>query len=197
MASEDKRERGRKGSGHAPGQGTAHAAGREHGHRRHKAAGSPVIKFVFVVGTFAGIIWGLVRWLLYTLSFTGILPGFLADPFYRRSFLVTGAGHLAGLLAFILFSILAAFLYKLVLGRLKGPYPGIAYGLLWWAVLLLWLWPAFGMIEPPGSISWRSLITEACVFAAWGLFIGFTIAFEYNDDAAHRPAMRPGTLLKP
>ncbi|WP_235946598.1 YqhR family membrane protein [Paenibacillus glycinis] len=140
------------------------------------------------LGFFAGLIWGLVRWLLYIIHFTKVLPGFLADPFFRQSFLKTSWGHLLGIGFFIVFSILAALLYKLLLGRIAGPWPGLFYGLFWWAVLFPLAGPALGLFQPITKIGYDTIFTECALFLVWGLFIGYTIAFEYTDEASREPA---------
>lgn len=139
------------------------------------------------VGFFAGLIWGAVRWLLYMIHFTRVLPGFLADPFFRQSFLKTGWGHLVGLGFFIVFSIIAAFLYKLLLGRVAGPWGGLCYGFFWWLVMFVSVGPALGMFKPFNRIGYDTIFTEGSLYLVWGLFIGYTIAYEYNDEASREP----------
>ncbi|MGN7455909.1 YqhR family membrane protein [Paenibacillus pasadenensis] len=143
------------------------------------------------LGFWAGLFWGTIRWLLYTFKFTSVLPAFLADPFFRRSFLVTGWGHGTGIAAFIVFSIVAAYLYKLLLGRFRGPWAGFFYGLLWWTLLFLAFGPLLGMMEPVTRIGWNSIFTEISLFIVWGMFIGYSIAFEFNDEASREPRKEP------
>ncbi|GGD70264.1 YqhR family membrane protein [Paenibacillus nasutitermitis] len=148
------------------------------------------------LGFFAGLIWGMVRWLLYTFHFTTIIPGFLADPFFRHSFLLTGWGHLSGLGCFIIFSIAATLIYKLVLGRIRGPWCGVAYGLVWWAILFAVVCPMLKVTPPLNKWGLDSMISECCVFLIWGLFIGYTIAFEFTDEASREPLGGSGKLTK-
>ncbi|MFD0711035.1 YqhR family membrane protein [Paenibacillus sp. GCM10027626] len=140
------------------------------------------------LGFFAGLIWGLVRWMLYSIKFTKVIPAFLAEPFFRHQFLVSGWGHALGLGFFILFSIAATFLYIVVFGRLKGPWWGIIYGIAWWAVLMVAAGPLWGTMEPFNRIGYDTISTEFSVFVVWGLFIGYTIAFEFHDEASREPA---------
>ncbi|MDP4096758.1 YqhR family membrane protein [Paenibacillus sp. P96] len=146
------------------------------------------LRFSLELGFFAGLIWGLVRWLFYILHFTVVLPGFIAEPFFKHSFMKSTAGHWTGLLVFILFSMAATFLYTAVLRKLKGPYPGMIYGAVWWAVLFLWAGPLLGMLPPVTKLTWDSLVSEFCVFLLWGLFIGYTVAFEFTDDRVREHA---------
>lgn len=139
------------------------------------------------IGFFAGLIWGILRWMFYEMKFTTVLPGFTADPFFQAAYLRTGWGHVVGIGSYVLFSIMAAVLYILVLGRLRGPWPGIGFGLVWWALLFIVLGPALGMTESIRKAGWNTLFTELCVFLLWGVFIGYSIAFEFTDESSREP----------
>ncbi|XEC92863.1 YqhR family membrane protein [Paenibacillus tarimensis] len=139
------------------------------------------------LGLFAGVLWGGLRWILYSIHFTIVLPGFLAEPFMRHSFLKTAWGQVAGIAAFILFSIVAVILYRAILGRFKGPYAGLIYGAVWWWILFLGIGPAMDMMLPVTKLGWNSVLTEFCVFLLWGLFIGYSYAFEFTDEASREP----------
>lgn len=143
--------------------------------------------FSIKIGFFAGLIWGIVRWMFYEMKFTSILPGFAADPFFKASFLKTAWGEVVGIAVFVLFSIAAALIYKVALGRLRGPWPGILYGAAWWAILFAVVGPMLGIMEGIRKAGWNTLYTELCVFLLWGVFIGYSIAFEFTDEASREP----------
>lgn len=142
--------------------------------------------YAIKIGFFAGLIWGTVRWLFYVMKFTIESPGFVA-PFFQPAFLRSWWGLLVGIGSFVLISILAAVLYQIVLGRLRGPWPGVGYGLLWWAVIFIGVGPLFGMTKVITKAGWNTLYTELCVFLLWGVFIGYSIAFEFTDEASREP----------
>ncbi|WP_150270725.1 YqhR family membrane protein [Paenibacillus tepidiphilus] len=137
--------------------------------------------FALELGFFAGLIWGAIRWLLYWLRFTKVVPGFLGEPFFRHDFLVTAPGHLAGYLIFIAFSMIAALIYVLIFRKLRGPWPGILYGILWWSLLFLAGARMFLMM-PPFRLPWNTVTSEFCIFLLWGMFIGYTAAIEFTDE---------------
>lgn len=139
------------------------------------------------IGFFAGLIWGTIRWLFYEMKFTTESPGFAVYPFFQHAFLKSGWGLLVGIGSFILVSIVAAVLYKIVLGRLRGPWPGVGYGLVWWAIIFIGIGPLFGMTKNITIAGWNTLYTELCVFLLWGVFIGYSIAFEFTDEASREP----------
>lgn len=159
-----------------------------HALRRRRHRTNPLM-FGLNVGFFAGLIWGTLRWLLYNMNFTNALPGFMLDSFFLASFLRTGWGQLIGIASFIAFSIVATFLYMFLLGRFRGPWAGIAYGVVWWGVLFIALGPLIGIVEPVRVIGYNTLASELAVFSLWGVFIGYTHAFEYHDEASREPMM--------
>ncbi len=143
--------------------------------------------FCVKTGFFAGLFWGTLHWILYTIHFTTVLPAFMADPFFQLSFLMTGWGTVVGIGCFIIFSIAAALIYKFLLGRFSGPWAGVAYGLLWCVILFLAIGPVLNITKPVQLLGLDTIITELCIYIIWGLFIGYTIAFEYTDEASREP----------
>lgn len=156
-------------------------------HYRSKKARTNLYYFSLETGFFAGFIWGGLRWFSYVFHFSTVLPGFLLEPFYKHPFLVSTAGQLAGWLSFIAFSIVATLIYVLLFRKAKGPWPGIAYGVVWWALLFIALNPFFHFTFSAKMLSSNTNITEFCVFLLWGLFIGYTTAEEYTDEKKREP----------
>nr|WP_307213129.1 YqhR family membrane protein [Paenibacillus tundrae] len=143
--------------------------------------------FAVELGFFAGFIWGAIYLLLYVIHFTIVPLGFLAEPFFKHEFVNSMAGHLTGWLFFIAFSILAAVLYTFTLRKLKGPIPGMIYGIIWWLIIFVLVGPKVHMMKPQNELTWDSIITEFCFFLLWGLFIGYTVAMEYTDERKREP----------
>lgn len=140
------------------------------------------------IGFYAGLIWGLIHWLCELLKFTSVHAGYWIEPFFLRKFLVSPIGHAAGIASFILFSIVAALLYRAAFIRFRGPWAGILYGTAWWAAIFAAIGPMSGMMEPLNRIGWTTIWTEWSIHMLWGLFIGYSIAFEFHDSAQGEPA---------
>lgn len=143
--------------------------------------------FALELGFFAGMIWGAIHWLCYSLKFTLIIPAFLAEPLFKHVFLKTGAGQIIGWLFFILMSIIASLIYVFIFRKMKGPWPGIFYGILWWVILFVAVGPLIHMVKPITVQTKNTIITEFCLFVVWGLFIGYTIAMEFTDERKREP----------
>lgn len=140
------------------------------------------LAFALKLGLFAGLIWGALRILFYALRFTEAVPGFLIEPFFTHDFLSGTGGFVVGWLAWTAFSIAASLIYTFLLHRTRGPWIGVIYGLFWFAVWFVLLGPLFGMVKPVGTVSADTLWTEGCLFALWGVFIGYTVTLEFSDE---------------
>ncbi|MCT1397490.1 YqhR family membrane protein [Paenibacillus sp. p3-SID867] len=158
----------------------------EHQFRKQNQVTNP-FTFALELGYYAGLIWGAVHWIFYWLKFTKVLPGFLLEPFFKHEFLATTAGQIAGWLSFIAFSVIASLIYVTLFRKLRGPWPGIAYGIVWWAVLFVALNPWLRLTDPVKKLPWDTNISEVCIFILWGLFIGYTTAQEFTDEKLREP----------
>ncbi|MDF2720422.1 MAG: hypothetical protein K0Q59_97 [Paenibacillus sp.] len=153
----------------------------------HGAESTNVWSFGLQTGFFAGLIWGAVKALEAYLHFTEIPAQFMAKPFLAPSFVKSVAGFWMGWLVFIVFSIVASLLYALVLRKVRGPWTGLCYGAAWWVLIYLLVGPSTGMMKWINRYEWNTIITDVCLFLVWGLFIGFSIAFEFTDERNREP----------
>ncbi|MDQ6421067.1 YqhR family membrane protein [Paenibacillus sp. LHD-117] len=167
---------------------------RSHGKQERKKNESPYHEhhtnrwlYAIHIGLYAGLIWGCFRWMFYGLKFTTELPGFLLEPFFKHNFLISYWGVVIGILGFTVFSIGASLLYLVLLSKLRGPWPGVFYGIVWWALMFLAVGPLLGMTGRVNAAGWNTFFSELCIFTLWGLFIGYSIAFEFTDEASREP----------
>ena len=145
------------------------------------------LPFALYIGFFAGLFWTCLRLISYYLKFTTEPVGFLLKGWVAATKLGGWYGLLLGSLAFILLSILASVIYMWLFRRMEGPWPGLWYGLAWWIVLFI-VTPQFGLTKLSIKAVYYSLATDACLFILWGMFIGFSIAFEFTDEASREPS---------
>jgi uncharacterized membrane protein YagU involved in acid resistance len=148
---------------------------------------TPPVEYCLKIGFFAGLIWGGIRWLAVAMNLTRVPAAFLADPWVRRNALASAHWQWTGLALFVLMSVAAALVYYLLFRPYRGPVPGLLFGAVWWAVVYLWVGPMIGAVPPLKKIGWNSLLTDASLFVIWGLFIGYSIAFEFHDEAGREP----------
>ncbi len=148
------------------------------------------IYYACYIGLYAGLIWGLLAYVGHYFEFTAIKPNFLVAPFLKKSLLNDWQGHLLGLLAFVLYSVIAALLYSATLHNRKGPWPGIMFGIVWWLLVYAFAGPYFAFLPPLKSLELDTWITELCRHVLWGVFIGYSISLEFTDEREREP-VRP------
>ncbi|WP_438351421.1 YqhR family membrane protein [Paenibacillus sp. FA6] len=156
-------------------------------HQQTKSTYTNKYAFALELGFFAGLFWGTIHWIFYVFKFTKVIPAYLAEPFFKHEFLKSGAGHLVGLLVFIAFSIAVSFIYVLLFRKMKGPWPGMLYGVFWWLIIFVVVGPIFDMVKPLSALTATTVISEFCLYLLWGLFIGYTIAMEFTDERMREP----------
>ncbi|MEW9699151.1 YqhR family membrane protein [Paenibacillus sp. SI8] len=143
--------------------------------------------FALYIGFFAGLIWGALKIVEHYLKFTKVVVGFLVEPFFKHDFLLSWQGTLVGWGFFILFSIVAAYLYTIAFWKLRGPWWGIGYGAVWWCFVYLFVGPLAGMTYWITDLDINSSISDFCLFLIWGMFIGYSINVEYTDERTREP----------
>lgn len=156
-------------------------------HQQSNHTYTNVFTFALELGFFAGLIWGTIHWIFYVFKFTQVIPAYLAEPFFKNTFLKSGAGQLVGLLFFIAFSVVVSLIYAALCRKMKGPWPGIILGVLWWIIIFVVVGPWLDMVKPLSALSATTIISEFCLFLLWGLFIGYTIAMEFTDERMREP----------
>lgn len=145
------------------------------------------IPFALKIGFFAGVIWGGFRLIAFYCNFTKEPAAFLIKMFILENQLNKPFGLIMGTISFIIFSIIASFLYLWFFRTLEGPWPGLWYGLGWWG-LLFGLGPILGFTKLSTNVTFTLAATDFCFFIIWGMFIGYSIAFEFTDEASREPA---------
>ncbi len=138
--------------------------------------------FAVHIGFFAGLIWGLVKIFFYYFEFTKVEPAFFMSTWYVDRYLNTWTGHVVGLFWIVVGSIAAALVYTALFRKFPGPWPGVLYGLAWWAVLYTWVGPWTASFESLYTLDRNSFWTDLSIFVLWGVFIGYSISFEFTDE---------------
>ncbi|MEK8132770.1 YqhR family membrane protein [Paenibacillus filicis] len=143
--------------------------------------------FALYIGVFAGILWGGLKIIESYFHFTTLPPGFMLEPFFLHEYLTSVAGYWLGWGAFTLFSIVASLLYALLMAKTRGPWFGIGYGVAWWVFIFLLIGPLTGMTKWIAYMDLNTVLSDFCLFVLWGLFIGYSISFEFTDERSREP----------
>lgn len=139
---------------------------------------------IFLYAIIVGIVGGITTLFLLTFSyyfhFITISPKFLLR-FFDESVRSMWLDIAFLVIIFIVGSIVAAIVYTLILKKKRQYYWGLYYG------VFLFLF-TFGLIHPIiFSEPWiytegaATVITLFCLFVLYGIFIGYSISYEYEE----------------
>ncbi|MED4530677.1 YqhR family membrane protein [Metabacillus fastidiosus] len=136
---------------------------------------------VAVIGFAGGIFWGLLAYLVYILNLTEISPNLILQPFILGQWKNGIMGNIIGIIVLGILSIGAAFVYYVLLKRFKSMYVGILFGLLLFGLVFFVLNPIFPNLKSVAELQRSTIVTTVCIYILYGLFVGYSISFEYNE----------------
>ncbi|RYM06027.1 hypothetical protein EWH99_04015 [Sporolactobacillus sp. THM7-7] len=134
-----------------------------------------------VIGLFGGLFWGLMGLICHLLHFSSVGPSLIFSPFRLGAWKHQIGGQFLAIAAIALISVPLALVYQLLLSAFKSIWVGIAFGLLLWCIVFLALQPFIPKLSPVNHLGVNTLTTTLCLFALYGLFIGYSIAFEMEE----------------
>lgn len=147
----------------------------------HYYNSNTVIANVAIIGFFAGIM----------ASFTGIVVSYFNLLEFSSTFILTSwtnvkwasgwQGMILTVFLFGIISIVISYLYYFTLKKFNRMSVFILYGLIWWAILLFLMNPMFKELPAFSKLSTQSIITSLCMFILYGVFVGYSISYDYDE----------------
>ncbi|MBS4199640.1 hypothetical protein KHA93_08225 [Bacillus sp. FJAT-49732] len=140
-----------------------------------------VLQLACVTGFIAGVLGTLFAFFVHYFNFTEMSPKVILIPFTGKwtdgwlGFVVTAI--LNGLI-----SIVVALLYYMALRKQKSLIWGAVYGILIFIIIFLVLYPMIPGVEWLFRYNLNTIVTEICFFLLYGLFIGYSISYEYEEQ---------------
>ncbi|MGD6966996.1 hypothetical protein FZC78_06325 [Rossellomorea vietnamensis] len=139
------------------------------------------IGMVVTTGFAGGILWSLISYICYMFSFTEIEPNIILEPWAAGDWKDSWLGIVISILAYGLISIGAALVYYAALRKLTSMWVGAGYGIALMLVVFLVLNPLFPSMKGLTDTDYNTLITAACIYILYGVFIGYSISYEENE----------------
>jgi hypothetical protein len=133
---------------------------------------------VILTGFIGGIVFSSIAYLAYIFDFTYISPRVILDPWALGDWKKSWLGIVISIIFLGALSIIAALIYYVLLRKFKSMWVGIAYGLILFLLVFFVLYPIFPGIPSFNQLKLNTLITSICLYALFGLFIGYTISYE-------------------
>jgi len=135
---------------------------------------------VFWTGLFGGVFWSTIGWLAYYLNFTDVRPNVILEPWALGYWKNDWLGTIISIILIGIFSVAAAFVYYGLLKKFKGIWFGLGYGIVLFLVVFFALNPLLPGIKPFLKLGWDTFVTSICLFIVYGIFIGYSINYEYQ-----------------
>ncbi|MDN4525283.1 YqhR family membrane protein [Fictibacillus fluitans] len=136
---------------------------------------------VVSVGFFGGLFWGIIGYFAYYLNLSKIGPALVLAPWALGKWKGQWLGQLIGVVVISLLSILVAIVYRYLFARIKSKVAGIFFGILLWFLVFYLLHPIFPGLEAMNKIGRNTLATTLCLYILYGVFVGYSISFEYQE----------------
>ncbi|MBB5173088.1 YqhR family membrane protein [Texcoconibacillus texcoconensis] len=142
--------------------------------------------YVTITGMFGGLIWGIVGYVAFILNFIRVGPAMALMPWALGPWKETWIGQIVGILVISLISIGVAFLYRLLFVKINSIWPGLLFGAGLWIIVFGLLNPMFPGLKSLFNLDINTIITSACIYVVYGLFIGYSISYEYQEQQDER-----------
>jgi uncharacterized membrane protein YagU involved in acid resistance len=139
------------------------------------------LTMVFWTGLFGGVFWSMIGYLAYLFSLTEIRPTIILEPWALGDWKKDWLGTVISIIFIGIFSVGAAFVYYVTLKKLKGIWPGVGYGVVLFLLVFFVLNPLFPGMSPFLQLLRDTIITSACIYIVYGLFIGYSISYEFQN----------------
>lgn len=140
------------------------------------------IAMVVIIGFVGGVFWSALGYLAYLFNFTEIRPNVIIEPWTIGSWKEEWLGTVISIILIGIISIAAAILYYFTLRKFGSMWVGAGYGLVLLLLVFFVLNPIFPGIRPFAELSKITLITSACFYILYGVFVGYSISYEESEN---------------
>lgn len=135
-----------------------------------------------ITGLFGGFFWASIGLVCYLLNFSKIGPALLFDPFPYWSWRSRLSGQMLAVAGISVLSVFVAMLYLVAFSRIKSMWFSIGFGLCLWGGVFFLCRPFLNHLPHLKNLDLNTLITSLCLFALYGLFIGYSISFDFEEQ---------------
>ncbi|MFD2925941.1 YqhR family membrane protein [Halobacillus naozhouensis] len=141
-----------------------------------------VLSKTLVIGFVAGILWGGLGGVSYYFNFSQVSAAtFIFRSFWQTDWTSTFLAEVLAIGIVAVLSIFMALAYYVVLKRKDGIWPGLIFGVVLFGVLFYLMNPIFQAVPEFTQLTIDSIVTAVCLFVLYGVFIGYSISYEYHE----------------
>lgn len=136
---------------------------------------------IALTGFIAGVGGALLGYFAYSFHFSKINPDLILDIF-RGDWKDGWLGLIVATILYGILSIGVAFLYYAILKQKRSIIWGAVFGLILFLLIFFLLYPIFPSLDRITEYDFETITTEVCLFLLYGIFIGYSISYEYNEQ---------------
>lgn len=158
-----------------------------HALKRKKESIKVLKRRVAVTGFFAGLIWSSIWAFLSFFNFSKLSPSsFVLQTWRQVEWMTRWYGELLSIVIISIVSILIAYIYYFLFRKRTGMLPGIIYGIGLWLIMILLFSSLFAHIPYLNQIDLHTLTTTLSLMIIYGVFIGYTISYDFLDQPSDK-----------
>lgn len=137
-----------------------------------------------LTGFVGGLLWSAFGSLAYYFNFSSVSPGsFVLRSFIQAEWTNNWLGELISISIIGLLSVLIALAYYGLLKKYEGLIPPLLFGGALWFIVFFLLQPIFEAVPQLSQMDGNTIATTGCLYILYGAFVGYSISYEYNDEA--------------
>lgn len=137
---------------------------------------------VVLIGFFGGLLSSLLALFSFYFHFMTFGPALILMPWALGDWKTTYLGQSVGVAVIAVVSILIAFIYKWLLQKVNTMWAGVGFGALLWVIVFYICNPFIPGLKSVQQMGIHSLVTSFSLFLIYGLFIGYSISYEYQQQ---------------
>ncbi|RDW19168.1 hypothetical protein CWR48_08955 [Oceanobacillus arenosus] len=135
-----------------------------------------------LTGFIGGLFWSLVGVIMSYFNFTEVSPRtYILRPWLRLAWTDGWIGDVISILIIGIFSIVTALIYLVLFKKVYSMWMGLAFGAILWGIVFYLLQPIFPTVPSLPELNWNSILSTLCLYMLYGIFIGFTISYNYQE----------------
>lgn len=142
---------------------------------------SALISNMLTIGFVGGVLASFLGIVAHYFNFMDFSPKFILTSWSKQSWIKAWQGSFITIILFGILSIVVAFLYYLLLKKMKSMVVYILFGVVCWLIFLFVFNPMFKDLPALSKMSSDSIITSICLFVLYGVFIGYSISFDFQE----------------
>lgn len=134
------------------------------------------------IGFVGGVLGSALLAFAYYFSFVEAAPkSYLLKTWLEAAWVDRLSGHLVAIFISGLLSMIPAVVYFLLFRKINSMWAGIFFGIFLWVVLFFVFQPLIPTVKPIFEQKADTWITTLCTFVLYGLFVGYSISFDFYE----------------